>query len=57
MYFLESNRLMGKGIGFVDLHLLAAVSLSSETYLWTKDKRLQRIAGKLELVFSDRAFR
>lgn len=53
LYFLKRNRLMGKGIGFVDLHLLAAVSLSSEAYLWTKDKRLQRIAAELELAFSD----
>lgn len=53
LYFLKRNQLMGKGIGFVDLHLLAAVSLSSEAYLWTKDKRLQRIAVKLELAFSE----
>ena len=52
LYFLEHNRLMGKGIGFVDLHLLAAASLSSEAYLWTRDKRLQQIAGELELAFS-----
>ena len=53
LYFLERNQLMGKGIGFVDLHLLAAVSLSSEAYLWTKDKRLQHIAGELKLTISE----
>ena len=29
MTFIESNRFMGKGIGFVDAHLLAAVALAS----------------------------
>ncbi len=53
LYFLERNRLMGKGIGFVDLHLLASVSLSPEASLWTQDKRLQRIAGELDLAFSE----
>ena len=48
---------MSKGIDFVDLHLLAAISLSSEAHLWTKDKRLQCIADELEFTFSDRAFR
>ena len=52
LYFLEHNRLMGKGIGLVDLHLLAAVSLSLETNLWTRDKRLKRIADELNLAFS-----
>ncbi len=53
LYFLEYNQLMGKGIGYVDLHLLAAVALSSEAYLLTKDKRLQRVADKLKLAVSE----
>ncbi len=28
LYCLESNKLMGKGIGFIDLHLLASVFLT-----------------------------
>ncbi|EIJ34005.1 hypothetical protein [Thiothrix nivea] len=34
MYCLEQRQLMGKGIGYVDLHLLTAVLLSPGTQLW-----------------------
>lgn len=47
MFFLEAQQLMGKGIGFVDLHLLTAVRLSSNTLLWTRDKRLGKLAHDL----------
>jgi hypothetical protein len=40
---------MGKGIGWVDLHLVTAVSLSGNTQLWTRDKRLKTIAETLNL--------
>ncbi len=41
---LESKGLMGKGIGFVDLHLLAATQLTANAQLWTRDKGLQQLA-------------
>lgn len=44
MYCLEQRQLMGRGIGYVDLHLLTAVLLSPGTQLWTRDKRLHTIA-------------
>ncbi|QTR48717.1 type II toxin-antitoxin system VapC family toxin [Candidatus Thiothrix anitrata] len=47
MYCLEQRKLMGKGIGYVDLHLLTAVLLSPGTQLWTRDKRLRDIAIEL----------
>ena len=47
--FLETHQLMGKGIGWIDLHLLTAVSLSNGTQLWTRDKRLRTIADTLNL--------
>lgn len=47
LYFLESKQLMGKGIGYVDLHLLAAMQLSANTQLWTRDKRLALLADSL----------
>ena len=40
MQFLEQNRLFGQGIGFVDVHLLAAVKLTPDATIWTRDKRL-----------------
>jgi len=52
MLFIEHNRLHGKGIGYVDAHLLAAVKLTQAARLWTGDKRLQAIASGLELVWN-----
>ncbi len=54
LYFLESHALMGKGIGFVDLHLLASAHLTPNTQLWTRDKRLAGIAQSLGIEFPDR---
>lgn len=47
--FLERRRLMGRGIGFVDVHLLASAALAAPTRLWTLDKRLAAIARELQL--------
>lgn len=53
MYCLEQRQLMGKGIGYVDLHLLTAVLLSPGTRLWTRDKRLREIAKELGCVWQE----
>ena len=47
--FIESNRLMGAGIGFIDAHLLAATALAADAILWTNDRRLHQTAEKLGL--------
>lgn len=52
IYFLEQHRLMGRGIGFIDVHLLAAVALHGDTSLWTQDQRLARLADELGLGFT-----
>ncbi len=44
--FVEDRSLMGKGIGFVDAHLLASVILTAEARLWTHDKRLAALAAQ-----------
>ena len=43
---IEKNRLMGKGLGYIDVHLLAS-SLLSHVPLWTFDKRLGDAAAVL----------
>ena len=48
LYFIERNELMGIGIGFVDVHLLASAQLAGIP-LWTADKRLKSVAIKLDL--------
>jgi predicted nucleic acid-binding protein len=46
--FISRYHLHGRGIGYVDAHLLASVSLSAGASLWTYDKRLQAAAATLE---------
>lgn len=45
--FIESHELHGKGIGYVDAHLLASVALTPGARLWTRDARLRRTAELL----------
>jgi len=44
--FVERRGLSGKGVGYVDAHLLAASSLAG-AQLWTLDLRLRRVAHTL----------
>ena len=48
LYFIEQHRLMGKGLGYVDIHLLASARLSRIQF-WTKDKKLGEAAVKLNV--------
>lgn len=47
--FLEARELMGRGIGWVDVHLLASAALGDGVRLWTKDRRLAEVARSLDL--------
>ena len=47
--FLEARRLYGRGIGWVDAHLLASTLLTGCT-LWTLDKPLRRAAAALNVL-------
>ena len=47
--FLEARRLYGRGIGWVDAHLLASTLLTGGT-LWTLDKPLRRAAAALNVL-------
>ncbi len=44
LHFIDRYALHGKGIGYVDAHLLAAVRLTAGALLWTTDKRLHASA-------------
>jgi len=50
-YFIERNKLMGQGIGYIDAHILASTALADAALIWTRDKRLHNIAKKLKLAF------
>jgi predicted nucleic acid-binding protein len=47
--FISDRKLSGSGIGYVDVHLLAAAALVPETFVWTRDKRLHSAAQLLSL--------
>ncbi len=53
--FIERRALMGRGIGYVDVHLLASVALAGTAQLWTRDKRLAAVAADLELAYAEQA--
>ncbi len=50
LHFIERHRLMGRGIGYVDAHLLAATALSAPARLLTRDAALRTIATDLDLL-------
>ena len=46
MQFIDDYRLMGKGLGYIDMHLLSSAILSKIS-LWTFDKRLHEVSVRL----------
>jgi predicted nucleic acid-binding protein len=51
--FIEARRISGKGLGYIDVHLLASVLLSG-VVLWTLDKRLDKIAEELHCRYREK---
>lgn len=49
LHFIDRHALFGRGIGYVDAHLLAATRLAADARLWTRDRRLARAADRLGL--------
>lgn len=47
--FIDRHRLMGRGLGYVDMHLLAAARLSPPVTLWTRDQRFAEVAAELSV--------
>ncbi len=52
LHFIDQHELFGRGIGYVDAHLLAAVQLTPGAELWTNDKRLHGVAVQLGLAIT-----
>lgn len=44
---MEKHRVYGRGVGYIDFHLLTAIVLSEKAMLWTNDKRLNSVARQL----------
>ena len=48
LFFIERHALNGRGIGLIDIHLLASCFIGG-CLLWTADKRLQAVARELRM--------
>jgi predicted nucleic acid-binding protein len=48
---VRSRKLHGRGIGWIDVHLLAS-TLVAGTVLWTADPRLADVAGELRVEYT-----
>ena len=51
LVFIEQHQLMGRGIGYVDVNLLASTALHESTRLWTVDRRLRDAAVELGIAY------
>jgi predicted nucleic acid-binding protein len=51
--FIERRAVMGRGIGYIDVHLLASVALAGSARLWTRDRRLAAVAEDLKLAYAE----
>lgn len=51
MELIEGRKPMGRGIGFVDMHLVASTMLTQKARLWTRDARLYEVVRDLGLQF------
>ena len=49
LLLIDRQVLFGRGIGYVDAHLLAAARLTAGSKLWTRDRRLHGVAAQLGL--------
>jgi predicted nucleic acid-binding protein len=49
---IKRHRLMGRDIGYVDAHLLAAALLTADASIWTYDTRLAAVASALGVGYS-----
>ena len=50
LHFIEAKHLMGRGIGYIDMHILASARLSAIP-MWTHDKRLAQAAIELKMSY------
>ncbi len=55
LYCIEHHQLTGLGLGYIDIHLLAATLLAPPTRLWTQDNRLKAAAKKMNFAYQVQA--
>ena len=55
LQFIARHVVHGRGIGYVDVHLLASVALTEGATIWTRDKRLRLVAEMLGCAYQEAA--
>ena len=50
MHLIENYSLMGKGLGYIDMHLIVS-ALLTKVSIWTLDKKLKEVSSKLGLEY------
>jgi predicted nucleic acid-binding protein len=50
MHLIENYSLMGKGLGYIDMHLLVSAALT-KVPIWTLDRKLKEVSSKLGLEY------
>jgi predicted nucleic acid-binding protein len=53
LFFIERHSLMGRGLGLVDMHLLASTMIAP-CLIWTRDKPLKTVAKEMAIDGSQR---
>ena len=53
LVLIREKRLHGTGIGYSDAHLLASVLLTPGAVLWTRDKRLNVVALRMGVAWTN----
>lgn len=51
LFMIEHHQLMGRGLGFIDAHLLASCKINQACRLWTRDKRLLQLAKEIGIAY------
>lgn len=51
---IDSRLLMGRGIGYIDAHLICSVLNRRGTSLWTRDRRLKQVAEELGVAYPEK---
>lgn len=51
IFFIEHHALMGRGVGLIDMHLVASCHID-QCRLWTRDKRLKGVATEMGIEYS-----
>ena len=49
--FVERHALMGRGIGWIDVHLLASTIVAGRVALWSRDRRLAAAAAEHRVAY------